>query len=233
MNLSPDGGVTPAPRREGDLEAMRAAYRSGMVFHGQIDIPVIDWRNYLEPFLNMHNAHQSFASRQRMLNWDGDASNQLIWFTDVTNPAAPFDQTPQALQVMDEWMRNIAAHPERSVAENKPAGAVDACFKADGSLLASGDGVWNGILDSKPAGACTQAFPLHSTSRIVAGGPIEGGVFKCALQSVGDAIDRGLYGSWHPDAAETARLEQIFPTGVCDYRKRDLGLPPEMHAHTG
>ena len=129
-------------------------------------------------------------------------------------------------------MRNIAAHPELGVAGNKPPQAVDSCFRTDGSLLASGDDVWNGILDDQPAGACTQAFPIKSTSRIVAGGPIEGGVFKCALQSVEEAIDRGLYGSWHPDAAQVARLQQIFPTGVCDYRKRDLGLPPEMHAHT-
>ena len=118
--------------------------------------------------------------------------------------------------------------PDRSVTENKPADAVDACFHTDGSLLAKGDGVWNGILDSKPAGACTQAFPIYSTSRIVAGGPIEGGVFKCALQSVSDAIGRGLYGSWQPSGAELARLQQIFPSGVCDYTKPDEGLPPEM-----
>ena len=31
----------------------------------------------------MHNSHQSFAARQRMLNYDGDASNQVIWFTDA------------------------------------------------------------------------------------------------------------------------------------------------------
>jgi hypothetical protein len=231
MNLSPDRGVTPAPRREGDREAMYAAYRSGMVFRGKIDIPIIDWRHYLEDELNMHNSHQSFAARQRMLNYDGDASNQVIWFTDA-RPARAFDQTALALKVMDEWMRSIAAHPERGVAGNKPPQAVDSCFHTDGSLLASGDDVWNGILDDKPAGACTKAFPIKSTSRIVAGGPIEGGVFKCALQSVEDAIDRGLYGSWGPDAAQVARLQQIFPTGVCDYRKRDLGLPPEMHAHT-
>jgi hypothetical protein len=200
-----------------------------MVFRGKIDIPIIDWRHYLEEALDMHNSHQSFASRQRMLNYDGDASNQVIWFT---NGPRVFDQTPLALQVMDQWMRNIAAHPEQSVAANKPPQAVDSCFRTDGSLLASGDAVWNGILDDKPAGACTQAFPIHSTSRIVAGGPIEGGVFKCALQPVTDAIDRGLYGAWQPNATELARLEQIFPSGVCDYRKRDLGLPPELHANT-
>ena len=82
------------------------------------------------------------------------------------------------------------------------------------------------------AGRLHAGVPIKSTSRIVAGGPIEGGVFKCALQSVEDAIDRGLYGSWQPDGAQVARLQQIFPTGVCDYRKRDLGLPPEMHANT-
>jgi Tannase-like family of unknown function (DUF6351) len=32
MRLSADGGATPAPRREGDTEAMRAAYRRGLYF---------------------------------------------------------------------------------------------------------------------------------------------------------------------------------------------------------
>ena len=43
---------------------------------------MIDWRNYLEGELDMHNSHQSFATRQRLLNYDGDASNQVVWFTD-------------------------------------------------------------------------------------------------------------------------------------------------------
>jgi hypothetical protein len=227
MNLSPDGGATPAPRREGNLDAMYAAYRSGMVFRGNIDIPIIDWRNYLEESLNMHNSHQSFAARQRMLDYDGDASNQVIWSTDG-RPTAQFDQTPMALQVIDRWMRNIAGHPDLGVTGNKPPDAVDSCFRTDGSLLARGDGVWNGILHNQPAGVCTQAFPIFSTSRIVAGGPIKGGVIKCALQSVGSAIDQGLYGSWQPTAANVARLQQIFPAGVCDYTQPDVGLPPEM-----
>ncbi len=221
---SPDG-VTPASRTTGDLLAMHAAYESGLVFMGDIDIPVIDWRHYLEDFLDMHNSHQSFAARQRMLDADGDASNQVVWFTGA--PGGPqFDQTPEAFAVIDEWMRNIFAHPELGVAGNRPSDAVDRCFDAQGNEIASGDGVWAGILDDGPAGACTQQYPVYSTSRIVAGGPLKGGVFKCALQSVQEAIDGGLYGWWSPSPAQQAQLEAIFPDGVCDYSRPDAGLPP-------
>ena len=103
------------------------------------------------------------------------------------------------------------------------------CADCGGSTnLASGDGVWNGILDDETAGACTQAFQIKSTSRIVAGGPIEGGVFKCALQPVASALANGLYGAWAPTAAEIDRLTAIFPSGVCDYSKPDRMLPPEL-----
>jgi hypothetical protein len=219
MNLSPDGGATPAARREGNQEAGYAAYRSGMVFRGKLDIPVIDWRHYLEHRLDMHNSHQSFATRQRLLNYDGDASNQLIWFTDA-RPGTPMaDQTPQAFLVLDEWITS----------GQKPASAQDACFATDGTPIASGPDVWDGILNDEAAGACTQQFPLYSTSRIVAGGPIEGSIFKCSLQPVARAIAHGLYGSWSPSGTELARLQAIFPQGVCDYSKPDQMLPPELH----
>ena len=77
--------------------------------------------------------------------------------------------------------------------------------------------MWDGILDDDPPGACTRLFPPFSTSRIVAGGPITGDVFKCELQSVDAAIEKGLYGDWQPDAGDIATLEAIFPEGVCDY----------------
>jgi hypothetical protein len=224
QNLSPDGGATPAPRREGDLAAMHAAYNRGLYFDGNIDIPLIDWRHYLEEELDMHNSHQSFASRQRMLDFDGDASNQVIWFTDA-RPSRQSDPTPEALGVIDQWMANIRAHPGLGVAGNKPELATDRCFTTQGQEIARGPDVWDGILDNGPAGACTQQFPLHSTSRIVAGGPLRGGVYKCALQSVDNAIANGVYGSWAPSAAEVARLKEIFPTGVCDYGQADVGRP--------
>jgi hypothetical protein len=223
QNLSANG-VTPVPRREGDLIAMHNAYNRGLYFRGDIDIPLIDWRHYLEESLDMHNSHQSFASRQRMLDFDGNASNQVIWFTDA-RPSRQTDATPQALQVIDDWMANIRAHPERGVAGNKPELATDRCFTTGGTEIARGPHVWDGILDNRPKGACAQEFPLHSTSRIVAGGPLRGGVYKCALQSVDAAIAKGVYGSWTPSADEVTRLKEIFPTGVCDYSKPDVGRP--------
>jgi hypothetical protein len=224
MNLSPDGGVTPAPRRSGDIAAINAAYESGMRFDGHIDIPVIDWRHYLEEELDMHHSHQSFATRSRLRIARGNSDNQVIWFTDA-RPFVAFDQTPEAFEVIDEWMANLRAQPELGVAGNRPPRAVDRCFETDGSEIAAGEDVWAGILDDEPAGPCTQRFQLHRSSRIVAGGPIEGGIFKCALKGVDTAIGDGDYGSWVPSAAERARLMEIFPDGVCDWSQGDVGRP--------
>jgi hypothetical protein len=159
-----------------------------------------------------------------MLNHDGDASNQVIWFTDA-RPARAFDQTPTAFAVIDEWLANIRANPAGGGAGNKPAAAVDSCFATNGSLIHAGANAWAGILDGAAPGPCTQAFPLFSTSRIVAGGPIEGSVFKCALEPVATALTDGTYAPWIPSADEAARLAQIHPQGVCDYTKPDVGRP--------
>jgi hypothetical protein len=222
MNLS--DGDQPAPRTQGDVQAIRALYESGMVFDGQLSIPVIDWRHYLEHILDMHNSHQSFSVRQRLRNQMGHSDNQLIWFTDA-RPEREFDQTMQALEVLHDWVSNIKANPSAGVAANRPATAQDACFATDGSLIAQGPDVWGGVLDNAQPGACTQAFPLYSTSRIVAGGPIEGSVFKCSLKSLDVALSDGTYGNWVPNATQIGQLRAIFPDGVCDYSKPDVGRP--------
>lgn len=224
MRLSP-AADQPAPRTVGDPIAMRAAYTSGHVFSGKLDVPAIDHRQYLERELDMHNVHQSFASRQRILNRGGDVGNQVIWFTDTTPGVPKASQSMQALAVMDQWMANIRANPGKSIAENRPAAAVDSCFDLNGQLIQAGADVWDGILDARPAGACTQRFPLYGTSRTVAGAPIEGGIYRCALKPVDVAVSDGTYGSWTPAAADVAKLKQIFPQGVCDYSRADQARP--------
>lgn len=223
MQLSDDPAV-PAPRSQGDPIAMRAAYTSGLVFDGQLDIPLIDWRHYLEHVLDMHNAHQSFASRKRILNRMGHADHQVIWFTDA-RPTEQFSNVPMALDVLHEWLMNKRNNPELTLAQARPAQAVDSCFATDGTLIAAGKDVWNGILDDQAPGLCTQYFPLYTTSRIQAGAPIEGSIFKCQLKSVDTALADGTYGSWQPTEEQVARLKAIFPDGVCDYSKPDAGRP--------
>ena len=215
----------PAPRTEGSLSAQRAAYTSGHVFDGQLNVPAIDHRQYMERELDMHNAHQSFAVRQRVLNRVGHSDNLVIWFTDTIPLTPKFSQTLQALAVMDQWLMNIRANPKKSVAQNKPAMAVDACFDRFGALQAMGHGVWAGILDAEPAGACTAQYPLYGTSRIVAGAPITGDMYRCARKSVATALADGSYAPWVPSAEQVAQLNQIFPDGVCDYSQPDQARP--------
>ena len=224
MNLSTDPS-RPAPRTAGNLDAMRAAYTSGHVFQGQLGVPAIDHRQYMERELDMHNAHQSFAVRQRVISRMGHSDNVIVWFTDTTPGVPKFSQTLEALEVMDQWMGNILANPGKTVAQNKPARAVDSCFGLQGGRLHAGTDVWSGILDNRAAGACTLAFPLYGTSRIVAGAPIEGSIYACALRTVEQAVADGAYAPWVPSANEVARLKSIFPTGVCDHSKPDRARP--------
>lgn len=234
MNLSPDG-EQPAPRTEGDLGAIRAAYTSGLVFDGELNMPVIDWRHYLEEVLDMHNSHQSFSARQRIINRMGDAGNQVIWFTDTrptdySDPSEPepreeSNETWMALEVLHDWILDIQANPDRGIAGNRPDEAVDACFNTDGSLIDAGDGVWDGILDSGAAGACASRFQTYTTSRMEAGGPIQGSIFKCSLQPVSGALEDDTYGGVAFTAQEVTRLNEIFPQGVCDYSQPDQGRP--------
>ena len=193
---------TAAPRRlrgvgatgKAGYAAYRSRWSSGQARHPGDRLA----RHYLEHRLDAQLA-PVVRRAATLLNHDGDASNQLIWFTDARPGTPQSDQTPQAFLVLDEWIKT----------GQKPATASDACFATNGTLIASGPDVWDRILNDEPAGAC-ETFPLYSTSRIVAGGPIEGGVFKCTVQPVERAVARGVYRSWEPTAAEVDRLDAIF-----------------------
>ncbi|HEX6194950.1 MAG TPA: DUF6351 family protein [Jiangellaceae bacterium] len=229
-NTSPDGGTTPAERKAGDLEAIEAAYDTGLIFSGDLprEIPIIDVRDYLEPVLDMHNSHQSFAARQRLIDGQGHADNQLIWFAEADeNGDAPagIEMTHVALDTIAEWMANLEADPSLSVSDAAPAQATDLCVDLAGEIIAGGDGVWDGILDDGPDGACAERFSPFSTSRIEAGGPITGDVYKCQLMSVETAVAEDLYGTWEPSDDDVARLHEIFPDGVCDYDLPGIGDP--------
>ncbi len=201
-----------ATRNEADAEAMAAAYQSGSVFLGELSMPVIDFRHYLEPRLDMHHSLQSFVSRLRMQRQQGHADNQLIWFADL-----PYEPLDDALDLLGRWLENKA----------KPAEASDRCYAGDGKLIASGDRVWDGAWNKREDGACTKIYPPYANPRLVAGDDFAGYIMKCHLRSVDDAITAGVYapadGRAHRD-----ELQRIFPTGVCDYSLGDVGRPVDI-----
>ncbi|MFC6670720.1 DUF6351 family protein [Marinobacterium aestuariivivens] len=206
MQLSPDGGRTPAPRTQGDPEAIQAAVRAGLVFTGELPIPVIDLRHYLEPSLDMHHASAAFSARLRLLQ-RGYAGNQLIWMT-----ARPHNPVPDALQQLLQWLDE----------GKRPQTAQDSCFDSEGRLLAEGPDVWDGQWNQRPDGACMRRYPIYGTPRTVAGEDLRGDLFKCSLISIDEAIGRGLYNPVDMQS-HRSQLQRIFPDGVCDYNKPGLG----------
>jgi hypothetical protein len=212
-----------APRTEGDIEAIESAWESGIVFLGELgDVPIIDMRQYLDPWLDMHNARQSFSARARMIDAQGHADNQLIWVADRFAP--PRDFVGEAFELLDEWITNIQAHPELGVVGNKPESATDMAYFADGSE-AVGPDVWDGILNDDPPGPGTTAFPPFSSPRMVAGGDIQGDIFKTYLIPVEEAVAGGFYDPVVLTPEQIERLEEIFPTGVADYSQGCVGRP--------
>jgi hypothetical protein len=212
----------PAPRRAGDLKAMQAAYSSGHVFTGKtLDIPMIDLRPYLEARLDMHNSRQSFSVRARLQAQGGQNwKRQVIWFTD--SPTDLPGRLAEALAVIDKYLADV---PDTD-AQRAAAGFVDQCFGPGGARIAAGDGVWAGVLDPAPKGACTQAYPILSSSRMVAGDSFRGDLFKCALKPLNVAFADGTYGNASFTAAQLQWLANIFPDGVCDYKRPDEGRAP-------
>ncbi len=198
----------PAPRREADQRAIRAAFDSGHVFTGkQLGIPMIDLRPYREAELDMHNARQAFSVRARLLAANPVAAKrQVIWFArpDTDLPG----QVVKALGVLDKYLASGSA----------PAEFADRCVDSAGTAIGSGPDAWSGILDGGKPGACTQAFPIHGSPRMAAGDSIRGDTFKCRLKPVAQALADGTYGpSVRFTDAQKTWLNRIFPKGVCDY----------------
>ena len=205
--------IRPAPRYEGDLEAMRAAYWSGHVFMGDIDVPTIDARHYVDPQLNMHHSLASLSTRLRMQRAGRGHDNFVIW---VAEP--DYDLTPLALEAMEKWLTTGV----------RPEAAEDACWDASGGLIARGHGVWNGAWNgASETGTCLGRFPPHRSPRNAAGAPLAGDLFKCALMNADVAIGSGTYApvDMRPFAP---MLRAVFPQGVCDYTRGDTARPAAL-----
>ncbi|ASP39536.1 hypothetical protein CHH28_13000 [Bacterioplanes sanyensis] len=213
MNMTHNGqAMQPAPRRHGSLTAARAAYASGNVFIGTLDIPIIDVRPYRDLQLDIHHSWAALSSRARIMAANqGDRRLQTIWISDPG-----YDARWDAFAAMERWLDARLRNPGVGI----PDYAEDRCLDERGGLIASGQHVWDGQWNQQVDGVCSQRFPFFQSSRQAAGDDARATTLFCQLIPVSQAISSGLYYPLDVKPYQ-AELEHTFPQGVCDYRLGD------------
>jgi len=213
-------GRVVATRTEADTLALIRTYRSGLAIAGSgglASTPIIDLRNYTDAVNDIHTRFWSFTARQRLIDANGSAGNQVILTAGLTTGTA--NPNAYALSAMDRWLTAIGADTgrgsERSkVLRNRPADVADACWTPTGQLVVE-PATWQG------AGTCNTLYPSFGDTRIAAGATLRDNVLKCRLQPLNFAGYPVTF-----TAEEQARLRAVFPSGVCDYERRGVGQFP-------
>jgi hypothetical protein len=218
-----DGNVI-TERSEANPDALVRAYAGGLINSfggsGLGTMPIIDSRPYVDngpAFAALHDRQEDFIIRSRLERANGRSDNMLILTTSF-GTSSHLRADALSLDFMNRWLDGIAADPapltSDKVLRHKPAEATDTCWDPAGNKF-----VEKATVDGK--GRCNALYPLHSSTRRVAGSPVTDDVIKCQLKPV----DFGDY-KVALTSDEKARLQRIFPNGVCDYSKPGVGQAP-------
>lgn len=208
-------------RTRGDLQAIRTAYETGRITNGAAGlsrVPIIDDRPYLDHEGNFHASVYSFTTRARLERDNGHADNYVI----RRHPAS-LSLADDNLALMNSWLDAIRAANDdlpmlERIVQARPAELSDDCFTADGERIVEPALFNTSRLFDNTEGRCNQLYPPHAGLRLVAGGPLTNDIMKCQLKPI-DYDDYRVEFS----ADEKARLEGIFPEGVCDWSRPGIG----------
>ena len=212
-----DGDGNPqAARSEADPDALKLTYAGGFKnsFRGPglANIPIITQRGNADAVGDIHDTTQDLIIRARLQRANGRTDNQIIWTLGSTSG---YDYMSGSIDLMNKWLDNMAADPAPAstdkVVRNKPAGANDACWNKTGTRI-------DEAASMDPAASCNVVYPRFTTPRLVAGSPMVNDVLKCQLKPV-NAADYSVTIA----GADLARLQTIFPSGVCDWSKPGAG----------
>lgn len=221
-----------ATRNAADLPALEAAYRSGIVMSAKnlAKHAVIDMRGYDDSLLvlppvfpaggsltGIHHVWRSFSIRDRLDRDAGGHDNQVMWRFSQNGYVPSAALARDAFNTMDQWLTTLKADAsataiEQKVVRARPAGAVDACYLSNDAAQA------NKVTDRAACDADPFLVP-HASPRQVAGSPRTEDVLKCQLKP----LDAAEYAPAVLTAAQLARLQAVFPSGVCDWSKSGVG----------
>lgn len=216
-----------AQRTAADPAALSIAYRAGIVAsgtnHGKL--PIIDSRGYDEQ--GIHYIWRTFSQRDRIAQANGgNYGNQVIWRYGTAlvpiGAAQTEAVTVQSLLTMDVWLSNLlvsapkatlnSVRTQAQVVDAKPTTAFDLCFL-------TGDPTFSTPVTDMARCDADPRLQKHESPRQVAGGSISENILKCQLKpmAAADYLPATLTG------AQMARMQAVFPGGVCDWSKPGIG----------
>jgi hypothetical protein len=219
-------------RSTGSTDAIRRAYQAGLNLNasgGLSSVPILDISTIFDENDFYHYQVFHFAVRERLAQSNGgDTRNHVMWrggasiLTALGVGGTPVDLALNQKSSTDGWNTFIqwveaykgdttAASQREKVIARKPAAAVDGCFSKSTTPAFIAE---TQTLGSQPDSQCNALWPSYTLPRIEAGGPVSSDRLKCVLKPV-DARDYAVAFS----GAELARLNAVFPGGVCDYQK--------------
>jgi hypothetical protein len=236
--LDADGRVV-GERTRADPAATVAAYRTGRVLHGGgglAEVPVVDYRVYRDdsPGGDIHLRYHSFSTRERLVAANGHADNHVMLAEGRGQGrfSASAPVAGRALAELDAWVTGIleerAERPGLPRAEHvraaRPEWLVDSCW-------VGGAAPERVVVEQRPVTGgdpCSDAYPVHSSPRAVAGAPLSSDVLACRLRPF-DAEE-------HParfDEEQAERAAAVFADGVCDFTAPGRGQQAPAGPWTG
>ncbi len=197
-------------RTVGDPGAIKRAQQGGLQLGGNgglSAIPVFDVSGIYNDDGGYHYQWFHFAMRERMLQANGDTKNHVMW---RGNPVPAETAWSAFIQWVVSYKADVAAGTQRDkVIRDKPSQAVDGCWSSPTQFVAEAQ-----TLSSAPSTQCNTLFPSWTFPRNQAGGPLAANIMQCTLKPITAADYMVTF-----TAVELARLQSIFPNGVCDWSK--------------
>ncbi len=216
-----DADANHVPERHvANERAARRAVETGRILYGGGGLattPVIDYRTYTDDRENgdIHMKVHQHSTRARMIQANGHADNHVMAVQGRWGFTSDRPDLKRLFRQMDQWLTKLAADTSDAdlaakVVRAKPAELVDACWdnRVDPRVKIDEPQTFDG------PGVCNELYPAFPTARHVAGAPLANNIVKCQLKPI--SLDD--YAVTFTDE-ERARLDQIFPDGVCDWSK--------------
>ena len=208
-----DMDYNPTPERmDADRPALDRVYRSGAVNQADNldEVAIIDMRGP-DPGA-FHDVYRTYTMRARLDRNFGTHANQVLWRGQVPIFG---DNTfvDDSILAIDEWLALVAKDRRaiplaKKIIEDKPETLVDRCTDGNGNEVS--------------ASVCDGTVVAYSDPQLEAGMPTTNDTTRCNLKP----LDRSGYEGVAFTDEQWARMQEIFPEGICDFTKPGLGRHP-------